>query len=541
MLARFSNTTRDKILTLATFVIPFLVYLHTLAPTIHGIAPTDRPTIYSLDSAELVTGAYSLGIVHAPGYPLYLLIGKVFSYLPVRDVAYRLNLMSAFFAALTIAVLYRLVLKLTHHALISFATATSLAFSYSFWTASLVAEVYTLHAFFMVLVLYTSLNWAETREHKYLYRLALVYGLSFGNHTSTSLMALGLGYFLLATDHRQILKPRVLFGMMLAFASGWLVYLYLPLRYLVQPAFNYAGRYDANGVFHSVDLTTLRGLWWMVSGQQFRALMFSYRGPEILRELRNHGYWLWSNFLAVGIIPGTWGSLTLFTRRRRLGVSLLLIYAANLAFFATYRILDTESMYIPTYVIWTIWMGAGCHRLLEEISAWENKRGPGGTGDQTGGQMLRTHLDKKRELVYSIKSWSNVLQKIFLLIPLTALIVNYRYCDLSDNWGAKEQANAVLAQVEPNAIVVGQSITASTLNYMQIVEGRRLDVQVINRVFIGWRELRQLIKREIDQRPVYMIEKEAWLADEYRFVPLKTVGYELEKRTDNQRDYLKGD
>jgi hypothetical protein len=145
--------------------------------------------------------------------------------------------------------------------------------------------------------------------------------------------------------------------------------------------------------------------------------------------------------------------------------------------------------------------------------------------------MLRTHLDKRRKLVYSIKSWLNTLQKIFLLIPLAALVINYRYCDLGDNWAAKEQADVVLEQVEPNAIVFGQSITASTLSYMQVVEGQRPDVQVINRVFIGWNELRQLIRREIDKRPIYMIEREAWLADEYRFVPLRTVGYKLEKRT----------
>ena len=56
---------------------------------------TMAPTVYGLDSAELTTGAYVLGIVHAPGSPLFLLLGHVFSWLPFGDVGYRLNLLSA--------------------------------------------------------------------------------------------------------------------------------------------------------------------------------------------------------------------------------------------------------------------------------------------------------------------------------------------------------------------------------------------------------------------------------------------------------------
>ena len=84
---------------ISLFLLTFLVYLRTLAPGVYGF-----------DSAELATGVFTQGIVHPPGYPLYLLIGKLFTFLPVRDVAYRLNLMSAFFAALTVLLLY-LVIK----------------------------------------------------------------------------------------------------------------------------------------------------------------------------------------------------------------------------------------------------------------------------------------------------------------------------------------------------------------------------------------------------------------------------------------------
>jgi hypothetical protein len=72
---------------ISLFLLTFLVYLKTLAPGVFGF-----------DSAELATGVFTQGIVHPPGYPLYLLIGKLFTFLPIRDVAYRLNLMSACFS-----------------------------------------------------------------------------------------------------------------------------------------------------------------------------------------------------------------------------------------------------------------------------------------------------------------------------------------------------------------------------------------------------------------------------------------------------------
>ena len=69
-------------------VLALVVYTATLSPGVYGF-----------DSAELSTGAYTLGIVHPPGYPLYLLIAHLFVQLPIGDVAYRVNLMSAVFGA----------------------------------------------------------------------------------------------------------------------------------------------------------------------------------------------------------------------------------------------------------------------------------------------------------------------------------------------------------------------------------------------------------------------------------------------------------
>ncbi len=88
----------DYLASAGVFLTTFAVYLRTLCPS-----------VYVGDSGELIAAAYTLGIPHPPGYPIYCLVGKLFSYIPVGSIAYRLNIMSAFFASATCAMLYLII------------------------------------------------------------------------------------------------------------------------------------------------------------------------------------------------------------------------------------------------------------------------------------------------------------------------------------------------------------------------------------------------------------------------------------------------
>ena len=159
-------------------ILAFLVYLRTLAPGVYGF-----------DSGELATGAYTLGIVHPPGYPVYLLLGRLFAFLPVGSVAYRLNLMSAVFGALTVALVFRLCRRFTGNRLAAWAAAGLLAFSNYFWRMALVAEVYTLQTAFLALNLNLLLDWGRSGDRRLLWWFGLGYGLSLSVHTSAVLFA----------------------------------------------------------------------------------------------------------------------------------------------------------------------------------------------------------------------------------------------------------------------------------------------------------------------------------------------------------------
>ena len=148
-------------------LVTFGVYPATLAP---GLTWSHE----GADGGDLITAAYTLGIPHPTGYPLYTLLGRLFSLLPVGNVAYRLHLMSATCAALTAFVFYAWVRGWLRRALPSLpelpctvaSTAASLllAFSRLLWSQALIAEVYALNALAVTSVLYLLWRWESAPE-----------------------------------------------------------------------------------------------------------------------------------------------------------------------------------------------------------------------------------------------------------------------------------------------------------------------------------------------------------------------------------------
>lgn len=105
------------------------------------------PVLSTGDGGELITASYGLGTPHPSGYPLYVQLGKLFSFLPIGNIGNRVELISVFFSILTLFLVYFIVFKLSEQNREAyFAAITSvviLAFSYSFFGQSIVAKFYT--------------------------------------------------------------------------------------------------------------------------------------------------------------------------------------------------------------------------------------------------------------------------------------------------------------------------------------------------------------------------------------------------------------
>src|SRR3989338_11332969 len=139
--------TRKKLSAVFIFLFTFIIYLLTLAPS-----------ITSEDSGDFINCAHKLTIAHPTGYPLYCFTGKLFTLLPIKTVAYRVNLMSAFFASLTSIFVFLIITKLLKNNVIAIASALLFAFSNSIWSQAVIAEVYSLNIFFFSVLMYIALQ-----------------------------------------------------------------------------------------------------------------------------------------------------------------------------------------------------------------------------------------------------------------------------------------------------------------------------------------------------------------------------------------------
>lgn len=485
----------DTLCLVLAAAIPAVIYLSTMPPTVYG-----------LDSAELSVGAYTLGLVHPPGYPLYLLFGKAFTWVPVGDVGFRMNLMSAAFGVLTLILVYTIARRLTQDVVIALATALLIGFAWYFWTDAIVAEVYTLQSAVTLGLLWLLLKWREARRPPWLYTFALVAGLGFANYPATALLAPGAIAFIWLTDHRPPPSPspnkpgerafenwRRLAAVSALFAAGCLVYAYLPLRYLARPAFNYMGTYDATGTFHPTDLTSLSGLWYVATGGPFRGLAFGYSAADLLRQAGQYTYFLWGNFLGVGLPLGMLGLIHGWQRDRTVAIASGLMYTIYTAFFVSYQVVDKHTMFLPGYVIWALWIAWGYSAMVEWAGAAPSNPPVSQKAGRRGGRR---------------GGWGGALRVGGLAIAAGALIVNFSLADVSWDRRAYDNATAMLEAAQENALVLADWGYAAPIYYLQLVENRRPDVEVVNNFFISYADRRQLITRSLEGRPVYIVSVE---------------------------------
>jgi hypothetical protein len=105
------------------------VYFHTMPRS-----------IVMEDTSIFVMASHYLGTAHPPGYPLVVLTGKLFSYLPIGSPAFRIHLVSAFYAVLTCSALYLTARLLSISRLAATTGAIGLGLSQAFWSQAIIAE-----------------------------------------------------------------------------------------------------------------------------------------------------------------------------------------------------------------------------------------------------------------------------------------------------------------------------------------------------------------------------------------------------------------
>lgn len=234
------------------YLINFIFYLLTLAPT-----------VTFEDSGELITAAFNLGIPHPPGYPLFTLLGRFFTLLPFGTIAYRVNLMSAFFTAAagvfvcwtTILLIentfmqsgfikkmpYRIIEILT----LSMGVCTAVLFgtARTTWEQAVITEVYGLNSFFMAIFLFLAIWFMRMSDlsgkKKVLLLMSYISGLALTNHTTSLMFVPLVGIFILIFGKKLLLNRKVLFKSIIFYILGLTPYIYLPIASAKNPVLDW--------------------------------------------------------------------------------------------------------------------------------------------------------------------------------------------------------------------------------------------------------------------------------------------------------------
>ncbi len=224
-----SNTYKHLIANIsqADLILAFLLTLSVFALYIQTLVPS----VLDGDPGQFQYVSSVLGIPYPPGFPLYVLLGYLWSFLPLGTLAYRMNLLSAFFGALTVGALFVALRLQKLHLLAALGGALTLAIVPPFWQYSTVAAVYTLNAIIIVLHFTFLLQWETTRQTIWLWFATFALGLGLANYPSFLLLVPATAIFVVLVGDRSFLRTPHFFLRSLALVTlPCTMYLYFPLR-----------------------------------------------------------------------------------------------------------------------------------------------------------------------------------------------------------------------------------------------------------------------------------------------------------------------
>ena len=461
---------------------------------------TLAPTTAMWDASEYITAAYTLGIPHPPGNPLFVLLGRVATLLPFGSVAVRVNLLAAASSAVAAAIWFLVAervlaqwFELRWPRLVGAGVAALLsATAFTVWNQSVVNEkVYTVSLAFFAIVSWLTVLWCDDpdgrRADRLLVLIAYLIGLGYANHPAGFLVGPAVGVAVLARRPRTLLRWRLLGAAILALVLGLTPFALEPIRAAHHPVMNEGeptGCATTIGFSCTFSKTTAERLMANINRDQYGKPDLSVRQAPFSAQFGMwwlYFKWQWLRdahgtqsglqaalallFLGLGIAGGVahwrhdrasfwfFGPLV-FT------VTIVLVYYMNFKYGASQdpglvgverEVRDRDYFYLWSYSAWSVWVALGLAALWRYLA----ERIPAG----------------------GARRW--ITSSPVLLLGVLPLVGNWSQASRAGETATREWAHDLLNSVEPYGILVtlGDNDTFP-LWYAQEVEGVRRDVTV---------------------------------------------------------------
>ena len=459
-----------QLLAVGAGIICLIVYIITL-----------NPTVTFMDSGELAAVCAAFGIPHPTGYPLFLVIGYVFTKLPFSSSpVYNLNLMSAILSAGAVVVFYYVSYLLLSNlksasgtqtvkrkkekrskekhvkevnifnadsiAIISFFASLVFGFSKTFWENALSVEVYPLHSLFLILLIYYCLRiYFNLKEHnkKDWIILFILLGFSFANHMTTVFIVPGIVYIYVLQYKEDILYAKSLSKQFLYVIPGLLLYLVLMVRASSGPYLNWS------------EPDTFSNLWHHITGGDYSQLMFS-SSSVFSKNFKLFFGTVLNEYAVISGIISLIGLIFLYKQNRVIFYYFVILILSCLVYSLNYNIRDLLSYFLLIYILLGLTFGIGFINSLNKL----------------------------------VKSKTN-----FILITVIAgvilsgfsLVYNFKANDESKNYAVEDITLNTLNELGPNSILMTYDwgyVYPAALYYQQVSKVRG-DVKVFNVKFLS--------------------------------------------------------
>ena len=415
----------------------FALYLSTLAPT---VLYYDDPGM--LDAVMLQMQAAVLGIAHPTGYPTYLTLTHLFTYLPVGDVAYRVNLASAAYGALAVGAVFGAGYLLSRRVVAAAVAAVAFGVGEAIWSQAVIAEVYTMNALLISLTLLSLLLWRDRARDRYLLLAAFLSGLCLTHHLTSGLLLPASLLFVGLVDRRRLLEWCLMLRCAGLFLLGLTPYLYLPIRAWMDAPM------EANNP------SNFERFWYVVSGGNLTGSFFAFGPAELPGRLLFYWGHLTDNLSPVLVMVALTGAALMVARDRPVGLLLGFLYLGWAFYSIENDIPDVNLYFVPTYLILCLWTAVGLGALLTEAEHLTERFAPPARRAALG-----------------------LLCAALLVVPLVGVRETAASNDMSEANLGREQVEAVADKAAPNATILHHR---SSMWYLVLVERRRQDLTLVD-------------------------------------------------------------
>jgi tetratricopeptide (TPR) repeat protein len=472
------------IVSLVLFTILFSVYFYSAARTNPGYA----------DSDEIITMGHLLSLPHPSGYPLSVLLTKIFTLLPIPgSIAFKANLLNGFLHSLTIVVLFLLTSEILNNIkktdknqkenyylilLTSALGSLFLAFSAIFWLYSAVAEVAPLNDLFALLSVYFGYRWRiaflqnQKDQKKWLLSTSIAVGLGLSHLHSFLLVLPGLGLmFILTTLEKKQFQNYLgknILPILGSIAIGFLLPTLLIIWYSARKAdYNWYIPLNFQGIFEHITRKAYSG-FFIENNTKGDNYIGKIDLNQYLKTFPMYWQFLFDHFTAVGLVLGFAGIIWLFLKNRKLFYSFITLFlftgllfalrigipaepSKNLEYRSSIGIIHRQ--YLIGDTMWGIFIVFGLWWLFQLIVVITKK------------QILKTLI----------------LTSLLTLVALSYVVYdNYKVGIQRNNTIAYDYAKTVLSQADKDAVIICiADFSCFSIAYLQEVEGYRKDVVLL--------------------------------------------------------------